>query len=202
MISESLEALVAKISAGDAAAAEQVFKTYEPYLRLVVRKQMQPHLRRKFDSIDVVQSVWADLLPRFRAAAWQFENALQLRGFLIKAARNRLIDRARKQRAGLAVERPLIDSAQEGMPPSRLPRPSELSQADDVWRRMLAVCPPEHHELLRLKRQGLRLGEIARRTGMHVDSVRRIVRKVASQLATLSESERPGGPRLATDLDA
>jgi len=37
---------------------------------------------------------------------------------------------------------------------------------------------------------------------MHVDSVRRIVRKVASQLATLSESERPGGPRLATDLDA
>jgi RNA polymerase sigma-70 factor (ECF subfamily) len=190
MTAESLEALVARLSAGDPAAAEQVYKTYEPYLRLVVRKQMPPHLRRKFDSIDVVQSVWADLLPRFRAAAWQFENALQLRGFLIKAARHRLIDRVRKQRAGLAVERPLVGSAQEGMPPSRLPRPSELSQADDVWRRMLAVCPPEHHDLLRLKRQGLRLAEIADRTGLHVDSVRRIVRKVAGQLATLSDFGR------------
>ena len=78
---------------------------------------MSPHLRRKFDSVDVVQSVWADLLPRFRAAAWQFENSLQLRGFLIKATRHRLIDRIRKHRPGLELERPLVGSARKACLP-------------------------------------------------------------------------------------
>lgn len=186
MTAEPLEALVEKLSAGDPAAAEQVFKAYEPYLRLVVRKQLHASLRSKFDSADVVQSIWADLLPGFKTAEWQFANAAQLQGFLAKATRNRLIDRMRKHRTGAEIERPLIDSAQEGMPPSSVPRPSEITQAEDLWRRMLAVCPPEHHELLRLKRQGLQLAEIADRTGLHIDSVRRIVRKVASQLVTIS----------------
>jgi RNA polymerase sigma-70 factor (ECF subfamily) len=103
---------------------------------------------------------------------------------LIKATRNRMVDRMRKHRTGAEIERPLIDSAQEGLPASQAPRPSEVTQAEDLWRRMLAVCPPEHHELLRLKRQGLALGEIADRTGLHIDSVRRIVRKVAGELVT------------------
>ena len=36
----------------------------------------------------------------------------------------------------------------------------------------------------------LEMAEIADRTGLHVDSVRRIVRKVAGQLAALSGSDR------------
>jgi hypothetical protein len=44
---------------------------------------------------------------------------------------------------------------------------------------MLAVCPPEHHELLRLKRAGVPLPEIAARTGLHVGSVRRVLRTLA-----------------------
>ncbi len=198
MTAESLEALVEKLSAGDATAAAQIFKAYEPYLRLVVRKQMTARLRSKFDSADVVQSIWADLLPGFRTAEWQFENLMQLRGFLIKATRNRMIDRMRKHRVGSEIERPLIDSAQEGLPPSRAPRPSEITQAEDLWRRMLAICPPEHHELLRLKRQGLPLGEIAHRTGLHVDSVRRIVRKVAGELVVAAG--RPGAHGIAKSL--
>ena len=181
MAAESLEVMVKKLSAGDPHAAEEAFRAYEPYLRLVVRRQISSRLRSKFDSADVVQSIWADLLPGFRRAEWRFENAVQLRGFLIKVTRNRLIDRMRKHRAGMEIERPLIDSAQEGFPPSSAPRPSEVTQARDLWRQMLDACPPEHHELLRLKRLGLPLGEIADRTGLHVDSVRRVVRKVAGE---------------------
>jgi RNA polymerase sigma-70 factor (ECF subfamily) len=181
MTAESLEVLVKKLSAGDPQAAEEVFRAYEPYLRLVVRRQITSSLRSKFDSADVVQSIWADLLPGFRRSEWRFDNAVQLRGFLVKVTRNRLIDRMRKHRTGMAVERPLIDSAQEGFPASTAPRPSEVTQAKDLWRQMLDACPPEHHELLRLKRLGLPLGEIADRTGLHVDSVRRVVRKVAGE---------------------
>jgi RNA polymerase sigma-70 factor (ECF subfamily) len=48
---------------------------------------------------------------------------------------------------------------------------------------MLAFCPPEHHALLRLRRTGMTLVEIASRTGMHEGSIRRILRRLASQFA-------------------
>jgi RNA polymerase sigma-70 factor (ECF subfamily) len=67
------------------------------------------------------------------------------------------------------------------------PRPSEVAQAGELWERMLALCPPEHHELLRLRRQGLRLREIAERTGMHEGSIRRVLRQLARQLALQRE---------------
>jgi RNA polymerase sigma-70 factor (ECF subfamily) len=56
-----------------------------------------------------------------------------------------------------------------------------------LWEEMLALCPPAHHELLRLKRQGLRLAEIAARTGLHPSSVRRILYDLARQLAARNQ---------------
>lgn len=63
------------------------------------------------------------------------------------------------------------------------PRPSQLAQADELWAKMLALAPPAHHEVLRLKREGQKVLEIAERTGLHPDSIRRILRKLARQVA-------------------
>jgi RNA polymerase sigma-70 factor (ECF subfamily) len=178
-VDNSLEQLLEKLSQGDAAAAEQVFRAYEPYLRLVVRRQLSPGLRAKFDSADVVQSVWADVLGDFRQAGWRFNDAAHLRAFLVKATRNRFIDRVRQHQWALDHERPLP----AGLPAAHQPRPSELAQADELWEQMLALCPAAHRELLRLKRQGLPLAEIAARTGLHESSVRRILYELARQLA-------------------
>ena len=57
---------------------------------------------------------------------------------------------------------------------------------------MLALCSPAHHELLRLKRQGLRLAEIAARTGLHESSVRRILYDLARRYAERPAAGRPG----------
>ena len=62
-----------------------------------------------------------------------------------------------------------------------------LNHPDDLWQRMLALCPPAHHELLQLKRHGLTLVEIAQRTGLHEGSVRRILRQLARQMAVTQE---------------
>jgi DNA-binding CsgD family transcriptional regulator len=48
---------------------------------------------------------------------------------------------------------------------------------------MVARCPAEHRPILGLRRQGYSLAEIAQRTGLHPDSVRRILRTLARQLA-------------------
>ena len=187
-----LEILLEKLSAGDLRGAERVLPACEPYLRMVVRRALPQGMRAKFDSADVVQSVWAHLLPGFREAGWSFPTTAHLRAFLALVTRHRLQDRLRRHHTALERERPLEVTDVETLPPSRQPRPSEVLQADDLWERMLALCPPEHHELLRLKRQGLRLTEIAARTGMHEGSVRRIIRQLARRLAC--EQGAPADP--------
>jgi RNA polymerase sigma-70 factor (ECF subfamily) len=178
-----LDELLEQLRTGDDAAAEELFRTYEPYLRKVVRRQMPRQLRAKFDSQDVVQSVWAHVLTRFRDAGWKFAGPAQLRAFLATVTRNRLTDRIRHFHTALEREHSLGETRSACLPAADQPRPSELARANDLWERMLALCPSEHHELLRLRRQGLSLGEIAIRTGLHEGSVRRILRKLARQLA-------------------
>jgi DNA-directed RNA polymerase specialized sigma24 family protein len=73
------------------------------------------------------------------------------------------------------------------MPHAREARPSETAQADELWQQMLALCPPVHHRILKLKRQGLTLVEIAERTGLHEGSIRRILRQLARQMAIVRQ---------------
>lgn len=183
MSDEALTNILTRLCSGDVAAAERVFREYEPYLRKAVRRQLPPRLRARFDSVDIVQSVWASVLTGFREAGWKFSDANHLRAFLLRATRNRFIDRVRHHQPSLDQEEPLGDANLAEVSPSPEPRPSEVVQAQDLWDRMLALCPAEHQVLLRLKRQGHSLGEIAAQTGLHVDSVRRILRNLARQLA-------------------
>jgi RNA polymerase sigma factor (sigma-70 family) len=178
-----LDNLLAQLCSGDMAAAARVFVEYEPYLRKAVRRHLPPPLRAKFDSADIVQSMWADVLRGFREAGWRFHDADHLRGFLFVAARNRLIDRIRQQEKAVAREQPLDRGAEPLCVPCRQPGPSEVAQAGDLWERMTAQCPAEHRPILALKRQGYSLTEIAARTGLHPDSIRRILRVLARQLA-------------------
>jgi len=182
-MTSTLDELLEKLCQGDMEAAEQVFVAYEPYLRQVVRRQFPARLRTRFDSHDILQSAWGDLLHGFRKAGWRFETSAQLRAFLVKVTRNRFIDRCRQHGAAVERERPLTELAAGDCPQAGEPPPSELAQAEDLWQRMLALCPAEHRPLLRLKREGAPLPEIAARTGLHIGSVRRILRNLALELS-------------------
>src|SRR5438067_8022123 len=175
---DSLESLLEKLNSGDAAAAEQAFVTYEPYLRKVVRRLLPAELRAKFDSIDVVQSIYCDVFSAFREGGMRFANVSQLRAFLIKATRNRFIDRVRQYHSAAQREQSMLQTC--GLVASaREPRPSESAAAQELWERLLELCPPEHHPLLHLRRRGASAGEIAEQVGMHEGSVRRVLRELS-----------------------
>jgi RNA polymerase sigma factor (sigma-70 family) len=195
MTSDPLQGLLQILSSGDHAAAQRAYAEYEPYLRKVVRRQLPSRLRAKFDSSDVVQSVWASLLGDVRRAGWRFPDAAHLRAFLVKATRNRFIDRLRQHKTALRLEQPLEKTHPEEMPPSSAPRPSEVAQAGELWDKMMTLCPPPHRQILELRRQRLSLKEIADRTGLHEGSVRRILRKLSRQLAM----EQPATDSLSQD---
>jgi RNA polymerase sigma-70 factor (ECF subfamily) len=192
---ESLDRLLEQLNRGDMAAAEQVYREFEPYLRMLVRRQLRPVHRAKFDSMDVVQSVWADVLEGLRESDWRFADRVHLQAFLARLARNRFLDRCRKHRNAMAREEPLSGASPADTIASQGPRPSEVAQHNELWDRMLALCPPAHHELLRCKRQGLGLAEIAARTGLHESSVRRILYDLARRYA---ESQEPSPPAPAS----
>jgi RNA polymerase sigma-70 factor (ECF subfamily) len=191
MLSE-IDELLERLDRGDEAAAAEIFRAYEPYLRVVVRRQLPHRLRRRFDSADVVQSVWADVLEAFRRNDCRFTDAGHLRAYLVRAARNRFVDRYRQH--WRSVERECPISPPNGVPTlaAPQPRPSEVLHADDLWQKLLSISPPEHHELLRMKRDGFSVMDIAARTGLHPDSIHRILRQLARQLALGSAALNPG----------
>ena len=138
MTIQPLDSLLEKLCSGDPAAAEQVFLAFEPYLRMVVRKKLPGRLRAKFDSMDVVQSVWADVLRGFREAGWRFADEAHLRAFLVKLTRHRFIDHLRRHRTAVARERPLGELPRENEPLSGSPAPASTckprSCSSGCWR--------------------------------------------------------------------
>jgi RNA polymerase sigma-70 factor (ECF subfamily) len=180
-----LSDLLHRIRAGEEAAAEQFVAAYEPRLRLLIRRSLPDRIRSRFDSVDVVQSVWAHVPPGLRAGIWQFLDEARLQAFLHKVARRRLISRVRRHFP--AAEREMVGANLDTLPGPLEARPSEVVQAEELWQRMLTLCPASHHELLRLRREGLSLEEIAGRTGLHEGSVRRVLRRLARQLALQQE---------------
>ena len=188
---EAYDSLLEQLGNGDAEAAERVFRDYEPYLRMIVRRRLTPSLRSKFDSIDIVQSVWTNILVDFHEEGWQFQDRNHLRAFLARSTYNRFIDHCRRHRRELQLEQSPGGDGSFDWPDSSEPRGSEVVQADDVWDLLMKVCNPNHRELLELKRQGASLAEIAAKTGMHPSSVRRILYDLARRMAAAEGASSP-----------
>jgi RNA polymerase sigma factor (sigma-70 family) len=171
---QPLGVLLDRLCSGDLEAAEHVFQTYEPVLRIMVRRMLPARLRRRFDSADIVQSVWGDLLRGFRDAGWRFASPEHLKAFLMTATRNRYLARQRKHLTRVNRESPLETS----MPlEADAPGPLEKMCAKDLWEKLLAHCPPEHRKFIELRRQGFTFQEIANQTGYHPSSVRLVLYK-------------------------
>lgn len=184
--------LLDQLGRGEVAAVGELFAVYESYLRAVVRSRLSDRLRAEFDSVDVVQSVWVQVLRRLGRDGWQVNDANHLRALLTTIARRRLVSRARKCSPATDVERPDPEEW-DAVPDDRNDSPGEVAQASDLWARILELVPPNHHPILLLRREGLPLAEIAARTGLHEGSVRRILRKLSRELALLEKPLTPAG---------
>jgi RNA polymerase sigma factor (sigma-70 family) len=182
---DALDDLLERLTRGEMDAAGEVYRMFEPVLRVMVRRRLSRRLRAKFDSNDVVQSAWADVLIGFRNKGWRFRDREHLWAYLASVTCNHLADCCHRHGRMIEHERPLGSDERLDQPASAQPRPSELAQAGELWELLLSLCPPAHRKLLQLKRRGYRLAEIAARTGLHESSVRRIVYDLERKLAAV-----------------
>jgi RNA polymerase sigma-70 factor (ECF subfamily) len=183
MTRESLEQCIGRLNEGKVEAIERVFRAYEPYLRMAIRRRLSPRLRSKVDSADVVQSVFADLVRGVRVGGWNFAGRSQLEALLRRIAWRRLADRYQKHGRALEREQPLDETPSQSLGDAAQARPSQEAQGREFWEGVLRACPPGHHEIIRLRMHGHKMAEIAARTGLHEGSVRRILYELARRLA-------------------
>jgi RNA polymerase sigma factor (sigma-70 family) len=177
MSPESADDLLEQLGRGEVEALGELAEAYGPYLRAVVRTQLSARLRAECDSVDVVQSVWVQVIRRLKADGWRVNDAAHLRALLVTIARRRLLTRARR-RGHTEPADDLTEVVDCGTD-----TPPAVAEADDLWGRLLRQAPPEHRRVLRLRRDGLSAAEIAARTGLHEGSVRRVLRQLARQMA-------------------
>ena len=101
MLEESLfRDLIAKVRAGNEAAAAELVRLYEPAIRRAARiRLVDSRLRRVFDSMDISQSVFASFFVRAALGQYELKNPEQLLKLLVSMSRKKLADHARRQRA-------------------------------------------------------------------------------------------------------
>ena len=108
-MNDALDSLLERLTKGEMDAAGEVYRTFEPVLRVMVRRRLTPRLRAKFDSMDVVQSAWADVLKGFRDEGWRFSDREHLRAYLARVTYNHFVNYCRRHslavRARAAVRR-------------------------------------------------------------------------------------------------
>ncbi len=97
---EAFQVLIERVRAGDAEAAAELVRRYEPMVRRAARVRLvDPRLGRVLDSMDICQSVMARFFVRAALGQYELNSPDQLLKLLATMARNKLANQAHGQRA-------------------------------------------------------------------------------------------------------
>ena len=188
--------LLDRIRTGDAVAAEELVRTYEPELRRAIRVRLtDARLRRLVDSIDICQSVLAGFFVRTAAGQFDVESPEELLKLLVTMARNRVIDWARRSQADRRDGRrnvPLEDADGQMMPlASDQEGPVTVLVNRDLLENVRSRLAPDELKLMEQRADGKNWNEIAAEYGEQPNAVRmrltRALDRVAEELG-LEES--------------
>lgn len=188
-VRSDLQVLMDQVLAGSEEAAGILVRSYGPAVLRAVRRRLNGRLRSKFDSDDFVQDVWASFFaspPRDR----RFVTPQDLAAFLIRVARNKVIDTVRQrlqsQRYNVRRERSL--QAEEASLRQRLispqASPSTVAMSAEEWEALLRRQPPVYRAILLRYREGYSAPQIAAIHGVSERTVRRVLTRLLPGYAT------------------
>ena len=163
----SFTALIRRIRAGDAQAAAELVRQYEPAVRLEVRLRLRDsRLRRVLDSLDVCQSVLASFFVRAAAGQYDLDQPDQLLKLLVAIARNKVACQARKEQAQRRDHRRLGPAAVDDLEVADAARsPSELVAGEELLHEFRRRLTGEERQLADLRADGRGWAEIAAALG-------------------------------------
>jgi RNA polymerase sigma-70 factor (ECF subfamily) len=141
-VNQGFAEFIRRIRSGDAEAAADLIRRYEPAIRLEVRMRISdPRLCRLFDSMDICQSVLASFFVRAASGQFDLNDPDQLLRLLVAITRNKVAyqarwhgSRRRDYRRGIELDYGLPVAVAGGHEPSRLVAGREL--LDEFLKRM------------------------------------------------------------------
>lgn len=181
--------LLRLVRAGDATAAEELVRRYEPEIRRTIRVRLtDPRLRRVVDSLDVCQSVLANFFVRASLGEFDLQRPEDLIALLVTMVRHKVVDQTRRLQAHKRDQRrvefggdSILDrvSAQGASPESVVANRDLLAEA----RRRLT---DDERYLAEQRAAGREWQELAAELGVEPDSLRkklsRALDRVSKQL--------------------
>ena len=133
-----------RIRAGDAHAAEELVRRYEPAIRLAVRTRLtDPALKRQLDSVDVCQSVLASFFVRAAAGQYDLGDPSQLVALLVRMAQNKLAGHARFHRRQRRDARQVTGMDGAGEAADAGPGPEQVAAGRDLLEALRCRLTPE-----------------------------------------------------------
>lgn len=179
------DALMRDVMAGSEAAAQQLFKDYEPLLLHAIRRRLNKHIRSKFDSLDIAQDVWASFFAEIPEKR-QFESPEHLMAFLTTLAKNKVVDTTRHtlmtQKRNPNREQSLDDSQRFDKANLAGPQatPSQIVMSQEEWSAFLRRQPLVYRRVFILMVEGKTATEIADELHIDAKTVRRIMARAAA----------------------
>lgn len=172
-----------RVRQGSDDAIRELVDTYGPHIVRAVRRTLNKQMRSKVDSVDFTQAVWASFFAN-RGAIEAIDQPEALIGFLVKVARNKVVDEFRRlfntKKHNLNRERSLHGSAalEAGFVAARTPTPSQIAVGNELQERLLAGQPPHYQQILKYRHQGMTQEEIAQRMQLSVRTVQRVMQRL------------------------
>ena len=197
-MSDSIEELLAAARGGDAAARDRLLAQSRSYLHVLADARMEPWMRAKFDSSDLIQQTMVEAhegLERFDGdgeAAWKAWLKKMLQHNVVDAARHyKEADKrdVRRERSADASAAPAGGLSGDDPTASRLAADAER---DAELMAAVAALPEDYRRVLTLRTIEQRpFGEVAETLGRSVPATQmlwtRAVRKLEESLRDRSE---------------
>jgi RNA polymerase sigma-70 factor (ECF subfamily) len=183
MTEQSFEDLITAVRAGDATAATDLVRRYEPEVRREVRFLLRdPFLRRTFDSMDICQSVMGSFFLRASLGEYDLDKPQDLIRLLISMTRNKVVDATRRQRAQRRDHR-RATSLEAVELVARTPSPSEVVAGQELLGEFRNRLNEEERQLAEMRSKGEEWADIARTLGGTPDARRKQLTRAITRVA-------------------
>ena len=181
----SFLALIERVKSGEARAAEELLRQYEPTVRRAIRVRMiNPTLRRTVDSMDLCQSVMGSFFVRTALGQYDLGSPEQLIGLLVKLARNKVADHVRHEHAKLRDRRRTdADGSAVERVADRQETPSQIVAGAEMLERFRAGLNEEERFLAEQRAQGREWNELAAELGQGPEALRKQLQRAVDRVA-------------------
>lgn len=186
----SVNDLLVRAREGSHSAVFALLETCSPRILKSVRRMLTQQMRRRLDSEDVAQAVWASFF-RDPLEPDKFATLNELAAYVEKMAANKVADVNRAQRRGRRdVGRDVdLDSQVAQDLAGDQPTPSRIVSGREEWSQLLHAKSDRHRRILELRAAGATFDEIAVELGLHPSSIRRVVAQYAKEALGASADE-------------